>query len=581
MKNKRKVRVNKGRKLELIRFKNTPIGRKYLFTFFIAVILFLVATGIVYNQLSIAKNNLNEIIHTSEITNEMSKLALFVERKNSYISSYISTNNDRFVNEYRDLDEQLNRVVSSLNPFFEGTDSEFVFQKVKQNDEKTNELFFDVIAENSADQNEINQAQIQIDSQKTSSVALINSLIDDTNTVQGSVIDEASKSMDSSIYVLIIANVISIVTGLAIMLVITHLVSSNLKKVVNMISEIAKGNIQVKEIDYIGKDEIGQITKAINMLKDNMTNILTKVTRASTLVSEKSEELNQSARDVKEGSEQMVITMEELASGSEVQANSSLHLLEQMNTFVESVQVSQQNGEEIAEASEAVLKLTANGTDLMEKSVAHMNKIDSIVSTAVEKVRGLDQQSVEITKLVQVVKEIAEQTNLLSLNAAIEAARAGEQGKGFAVVANEVRLLAEQVSNSVSEITNIVIDIQTETNDVTASLNDGYTAVKEGITQVEKTGQNFIVIDRSVKQMVENILGIANRLKDIAENSQHMNQLIVNIASVSEEAAAGIEQTSASTHETSSAMDEIAKSADELEELATQLHEEMSVFRLH
>ena len=83
-----------------------------------------------------------------------------------------------------------------------------------------------------------------------------------------------------------------------------------------------------------------------------------------------------------------------------------------------------------------------------------------------EKVMELDQSNQNINKLVNVIHDIANQTNLLALNAAIEAARAGENGKGFAVVANEVKVLAEQVANSINEITTITDSIQTESKAV-------------------------------------------------------------------------------------------------------------------
>ncbi|WP_081976196.1 methyl-accepting chemotaxis protein [Ureibacillus manganicus] len=350
--------------------------------------------------------------------------------------------------------------------------------------------------------------------------------------------------------------------------------------VTNVMKQLALGNLSQKELQSISKDEIGQLVTSTNQLNQNLRNIVSQINIVSETVSSQSEELTQSASEVKMGSEQVASTMQELAAGSENQANSASDLSFGMNNFADKVQEANENGYRIEANSKVVLKMTEDGSELMKNSILQMEKIVDIMQDSVKKVQGLDKQSQEISKLVTVIKDVADQTNLLALNAAIEAARAGEHGKGFAVVADEVRKLAEQVSNSVTNITSIVGNIQKESGLVSEVLLGGYNEVEQGKSLIESTGETFHGISGAVTEMVNSITTIAENLTHIAASSQEMNGAIQEIASVSEESAAGVEQTSASSQQISSIMEEVAGSSNQLAKLAEELNELVKHFKL-
>ena len=373
---------------------------------------------------------------------------------------------------------------------------------------------------------------------------------------------------------------ISIVLGVSLILIISKFISRKLSQIVHVSNEIAAGNLNVELVEYDGKDEIAELSRATNSMQENLQGMIQEISAVSSFVTEKSGELNIAANEVKAASQQGASTMQELSGGAEEQANSASSLAEMMDHYLAQVEHATESGAVIKDATNEVLTLTKSGNLLMKESQEQMLVINDIMKTSVSRVNGLDEQTKQISKLVQVIQDIANQTNLLALNAAIEAARAGEHGKGFAVVADEVRKLAEQVSHSISDITRIVKGIQTESNNVVSSLQTGYSQVEKGTEKIETTGETFEKIYEAVNLMSENVNGISTNLEQVSESSLLMNQSIENIASISEESAAGIEQTSAAMTQTSTSMEEVSNNVQSLAELADQLNSMITKFKL-
>ncbi|MEK4426831.1 methyl-accepting chemotaxis protein [Solibacillus sp. FSL K6-1523] len=390
------------------------------------------------------------------------------------------------------------------------------------------------------------------------------------------VIKDGETSQVASVVVGIVIVIISILTAI----VCARIISKPIKVVTKRMQQIADGDLSEPALEVNSRDEIGQLTEATNSMTKTMNGLLKDIQTVSNDVAAHSEELMQSATEVKTGTEQIVDTVTEIASGTEIQASNASDVATAMTDFTTKVTDVSTSSNEVNHYSDEVMKLTEEGRGLMEASTNQMMTIDHIVKDAVVNVDELSKQTQEISTLVSVIHNIADQTNLLALNAAIEAARAGEHGKGFAVVADEVRKLAEQVAVSVGDITNIVQKIQKDSVIVTTSLENGYEEVAKGTTQIASTGATFTQIAEAVYAMSERIENMSEKLEDVVHNTGTINKSVDEIAAVSEQSAAGIEETSATIQQAASSMDEITNSAVNLATMAETLNETARKFKL-
>ena len=211
--------------------------------------------------------------------------------------------------------------------------------------------------------------------------------------------------------------------------------------------------------------------------------------------------------------------------------------------------------------------------------VEELNKQATIVNQYNDNVfkiiSGLNQKSIDIVQIIDVIRSIADQTNLLSLNASIESARAGEAGKGFAVVADEIRKLAEQSRDSVNDIENIIKELQADSEnslqafvtlrDVSNKQNETVLTTKEIFNEVN---HKMEVVEKNVDKVTEKINYILDANDNIVKN-------INEISSVSEKTMANAEEANAMTIESlnkvntsKQLVEELIKTSEEIDKYA-------------
>ncbi|OIJ13561.1 hypothetical protein BKP37_09740 [Anaerobacillus alkalilacustris] len=370
-----------------------------------------------------------------------------------------------------------------------------------------------------------------------------------------------------------------VVISSIVALVFSNILTKPLLKLTEASKELANGNLTY-EIKLDRQDEIGNLAKSFDEMKDKLSKLIGQVATASDQLSKTSDQVLESSKQANTVTSQIATAMNEVAQGSDEQAASIQNCSTSFNKIVQSIKQIEENYQkslEIAmnteQASNEGMKVVGHQEQITnDSSLAFANMVDSIFS--------LNQKSTEIGDIVKVIGGISEQTNLLALNAAIEAARAGEHGKGFAVVADEVRKLAEESSRSAEKIQVLVHDILSATNNTVKEAEETRNIITEQAESVTKTTAAFTDISKMIRAITEEFMEIAKSMQSVKGESENSAQEIESISAISEETAAGTEEVAASTQEQTHAIEQINKSIEELTKLSQELNESISTFKL-
>lgn len=117
--------------------------------------------------------------------------------------------------------------------------------------------------------------------------------------------------------------------------------------------------------------------------------------------------------------------------------------------------------------------------------------------------------------MVKIVS-IADETNILAINASIEASHAGEQGKGFSVVAAKVRELAEEIKGLANEVDSGIQDVQHGTKQLNNSITDSKEALGNNIKTVMSTDESF----QNIITTAEGAASVQGEISGVIEDSR-------------------------------------------------------------
>nr|WP_062353838.1 HAMP domain-containing methyl-accepting chemotaxis protein [Bacillus kwashiorkori] len=563
------------------RFSHLNISWKYRLALLGTIFMFLIASVLIGNEFYKNRSLLNQIEVKEQAIRLTTDISNTFHKKDTVMADFIITNWMQYRSEYDTLSTLLEEKVVELETLLTTKEQKEMLQSIIESYEKHNQVFANQVipAMDSNDQTKINNARTSAQAASLETIDMIERLSRDLNSEVENFYKLSNTSQTKTFAILIISILLATIVGMLLLFIVNRWVRRHLQNVIHVANEIANGNLQVPELTHKGKDEIGQLSSAVNAMKANLNTMITHISYVSSRLLNKSTNLAQVANELQTGGEQIAATMEQLSQGAEQETAAITNMHKEMQNFLATIANVALESEETKNLSHSMLELTNDGRNKMETSLSNMSQINEKIYESLLMVQGLDEKITNINKLVVVIKNIADQTNLLALNASIEAARAGEHGRGFAVVADEVRKLAEEVTASVKEIATILKDIQNESKNVLTALDSGYALVNDGSQQMDSTGKTFLTLLESIEQVGSRIDVVSNSLYQVIDNSQSISESIDTIVSISEESAASIEETTATVQEASASMESVHEHALEVDEEANKLKNIVSQFK--
>jgi methyl-accepting chemotaxis protein len=344
-------------------------------------------------------------------------------------------------------------------------------------------------------------------------------------------LDEAR---NTAILIAVIATLVSVTIGF---LLIRSLYSPILD-LRDTIKGLSRGDGDLTQrLAVRSNDELGEIAHGVNKFIESLQSMMHEIKGATNTLESNVDRLKDQSRHNSTILQSHISETEQIVTA-----------IEEMNSTAASMAADAAN---TANLTQQASETSIESRKIIDQSQATVSALISDVENAVNDVQKMNDETKNITTILNVIGDIAEQTNLLALNAAIEAARAGEQGRGFAVVADEVRNLASRTKDSTEEIetalesllkgTQLVVSSMDSTKDRCQETADGAGEVAGSLETMTQFVGDINDLSTQIATAAEEQSSVT---QELSRNMTAINDMVGELGKVGEQVNADTEEIS-------------------------------------
>lgn len=348
---------------------------------------------------------------------------------------------------------------------------------------------------------------------------------------------ESSSAYSTTLNITIAAIIVLLLLTGILAWMLVRSIAAPISNALTVSETIASGDLRALVIDTAGKDEPARLLQSMERMRSNLQSILGSVQSASHQLSNSAEALKQTVQESNNDLQNQNQEIEMAATA-----------VTEMSQAVDEVA---RNAVSTSNESKTSAAIAKSGQSELDKTISSIESLSNEVIRASGEAQQLSVRSLDITRVLEVIRSVSEQTNLLALNAAIEAARAGEAGRGFAVVADEVRGLAHRTSESTREIETMISEIQSGTQNTVTALRVSNEQAVLTKAQAESAGEALRQILAAVNVIEERNIVIASASEQQAQVAREVDQNLLKIRELSTQSATRGAQNNDSSEELS------------------------------
>lgn len=373
---------------------------------------------------------------------------------------------------------------------------------------------------------------------------------------------------------------IAVIFSVVVVYIIANKIVVHLNKNMGLLETMSGGNLDiVVENDILKrKDEIGELGRCIESLKDKLGQIIHSITAKSDNVFEESNILKDITEAVYQIMKELDYAAHNISESCNHQTEDSVQTSQNVVEMGEMIEYNNAEVTKINETSNYIMKLS-------EEAMFHFNDLNKMMNHVREAIYFLSEQTsltsdsvIRISSATEIIASIASQTNLLSLNASIEASRAGEMGNGFAVVATEIQKLSQQSKTAAEEIKDIVADLNKHSSHVVNRMEETRIAVEKHTEDIAKTNKKVRDVNDGVGEMVRGMKEIMEESKKLEEIRINTIAIVQNSAAASEENLASVEEIMAGIAKVYTDIEKITENVKMLNVHSVEMKERIKVF---